>query len=353
MIYIFIFIALILLRYSLLGHPRLQWQFYPLVLLFLYIFTAFRFQVGCDWSTYYQIYQAFDVIIERGYIALREPLWFLLMGALHKLDASFVWVNVMSATIFFLGIDRLARKTPDPLGFLIMLFPILIINIPMSAIRQAAALGFLCYAFAAFLEKKQKKYIFFAIIATGFHTSALLFIPLVMFIHGKNSYKRIIAAILIELPLLGLMWLSSYVEAKSKAYVGTGYDAEAAIFRSGILAISALVFFLFYKNKWKEQFPYDYNFIHITSLAMLGNFFIVFFSTVISDRLGYYFITMQAILFARLPMFERSQFRIFFVAAPYLGLLLIFLVWTSLSPHFNSCYLPYQSWLFGLPGPIL
>ena len=157
MIYIFIFIALILLRYSLLGHPRLQWQFYPLVLLFLYIFTAFRFQVGCDWSTYYKIYQAFDVIIERGYIALREPLWFLLMGALHKLDASFVWVNVMSATIFFLGIDRLARKTPDPLGFLIMLFPILIINIPMSAIRQAAALGFLCYAFAAFLEKKQKK----------------------------------------------------------------------------------------------------------------------------------------------------------------------------------------------------
>ena len=353
MIYIFIFITLILLRYSLLGHKRLQWQFYPLVLLFLYIFTAFRFQVGCDWSTYYQIYQAYDVIMEQGYLALREPLWFFLMGVLHKLDASFLWVNVMSATIFFLGIDKLARKTPDPLGFLIMLFPILIINIPMSAIRQAAALGLLCFAFSAFLEKKQKKYILFVILATGFHTSALLFIPLVMFIHGKNSYKRIVAAILIELPLLGIMWLSNYAEEKSNAYVGSGYDAEAAIFRSGILAISALIFFLFYKNKWKEQFPYDYNFIHISSLAMLANFFIVFFSTVISDRLGYYFITMQAMIFARLPMFEKSQLRIFFVAAPYLGLLLIFLVWTSLSPHFNSCYLPYQSWFFGIPGSIL
>jgi hypothetical protein len=353
MLYIFIFIGLILLRYSLLGHKTLQWQLYPPVLLLLFIFTAFRFQVGCDWSTYNQIYEAFDQITEAGLIALREPLWWVLMGALNKLNAPFVWVNVMSASIFFFGIDKLARKTPDPLAFIIMLFPILIINIPMSAIRQAAALGFLCYAFAAFLEKKQLKYIFLTIIATGFHTSALLFIPLVIFIDGKNSYKRIIVAILIELPLLGLMWLSSYAESKSKAYVGSGYDAEAAIFRSGILAITALVFFLFYKNKWKEKFPYDYNFIHISSLAMLANFFIVFFSTVISDRLGYYFITMQAIIFARLPMFERSQFRIFFIAAPYIGLLVVFLVWTSLSPHFNSCYLPYQTWLFGLPRTIL
>ncbi len=353
MLYIFIFVALILLRYSLLGHKTLQWQFYPLILLFLYLFTAFRFQVGCDWSTYYQIYEAYDLITENGLIALREPMWWILMGVLNKLGASFVWVNVASATIFFFGIDKLARKTPDPLAFLIMLFPILIINIPMSAIRQAAALGILCYAFSTFLEKKQIKFIFLVILATGFHTSALLFIPLVMFINGKNSYKRIIAAILIELPLLGLMWLSSYAEAKSKAYVGSGYDAEAAIFRSGILAITALVFFLFYKNQWREKFPYDYNFVHITSLGMLANFFIVFFSTVISDRLGYYFIPMQAIIFARLPKFSGSQFRLFFVAAPYLGLLLVFLVWIALSPHFNSCYLPYQTWIFGLPGPIL
>lgn len=350
MIYILIFASLILLRYSLLGHRTLQWQFYPIVLFLLYIFTAFRYQVGCDWSTYSQIYDAYDEIIENGFLALREPLWWFSMGILHKLNAPFVWVNVISATIFFFGIDKLARKTPDPLGFLIMLFPILIINIPMSAIRQAAALGVLCYAFAAFLEKKQFKYIIMVIIATGFHTSALLFIPLVIFIHGNNSYKRIFAAILLELPFLGLMWLSSYAEEKSNAYVGSGYDAEAAIFRSGLLAITAIVFYLFYRNKWKEKFPYDYNFIFISSLAMIANFFIVFFSSVISDRLGYYFIVIQAMIFARLPMFEKTQFRLFFVSAPYIGLLLTFVVWIFLSPHFNSCYIPYKSWLFGIPG---
>jgi len=56
MTYIAIFISLIILRYSLLGQRTLQLQFYPIVLFLLFIFTAFRFQVGCDWSTYYQIY---------------------------------------------------------------------------------------------------------------------------------------------------------------------------------------------------------------------------------------------------------------------------------------------------------
>lgn len=353
MLYISIFISLILLRYSLLGHKTLQWQFYLIVLGFLYLFTAFRFQVGCDWSAYFQIYENYDRISDRGLLALREPLWWISLGILNKLNVSFLWVNVLSATIFFLGVHKLARKVPDPLSFLIILFPILIINIPMSALRQAAAIGLLCYAFVAFLEKKQLNYIIYVILATGFHTSALLFIPLVLFIHGNNTNKTILIAILMELPLLGLMWLSSYAEEKSKAYVGSGYEAEAAIFRSGILAITAIVFFLFYKNKWKAKFPFDYNLIFILSLAMIGNFFILSFSSVISDRLGYYLIVIQAIIFARFSMFEKSQFRLFFVSAPFIGLLLVFLVWTYLSPHFNECYIPYQTWLFGVPGPIM
>lgn len=37
-------------------------------------------------------------------------------------------------------------------------------------------------------------------------------------------------------------------------------------------------------------------------------------------------------------------------ALPYLGLLLVFTVWSQLSWHFNQCYIPYQTWLFGFPG---
>ncbi|MDA9964364.1 EpsG family protein [Gammaproteobacteria bacterium] len=354
MTYIAIFISLIILRYSLLGQRTLQLQFYPIVLFLLFIFTAFRFQVGCDWSTYYQIYIDHTALLEDTTIYnLREPLWWLVMDMLNSIGASFVWLNVFVCMVFFLGVNKLARRSPDPLGFLVMLFPILIINMPMSALRQGVAIGLMCYAFSSFIDKKVLKFILFIIIAAGFHTSALVFLPMFLFINGEYRAKTIFYGALIEIPLLGLMYLSSYGESQSNAYIGSGYDAEAAIFRSGILFISALVFLFFYKRKWKVFYPHDYNLLMIGSLAMIANFFLVFLSTVISDRLGYYLIPIMALFFARVPFFKDTQYRLFFTSAPYLGLLLVFIVWTMLSNHFAGCYMPYKTWLFGIPGDII
>ena len=125
MIYIAIFILLIIFRYCLMNQRTLQLQFYPIVLFLLFIFTAFSFQVGCDWCTYYQIYSDYKSLIEDSSIyALREPFWWLIMDLLNLMNASFVWLNVFVASVFFLGVNQLARRSPDPLGFLIMLFPL-------------------------------------------------------------------------------------------------------------------------------------------------------------------------------------------------------------------------------------
>ncbi len=332
----------------------LQLQFYPIVLFLLFIFTAFRFQVGCDWSTYYQIYSDHKSLIEDSSIyAIREPFWWFIMDLLNLMNASFVWLNVFVASVFFLGVNQLARRSPDPLGFLIMLFPILIINMPMSALRQGVAIGIMCYAFAAFIDKKVLKFILLIAFAAGFHTSAIVFLPLFLFIKGEYSLRKIILGAFIEIPLLGIMWLSSYGESQANSYIGSGYDAEAAIFRSGILALSAVAFFLFYQKQWKKNYPIDHNLVMVGSLAMIANFFLVFLSTVISDRLGYYLIPIQALFFARVPFFENTKFRLFFVSAPYIGLLFVFIVWAILSSHFQGCYMPYKTWLFGIPDEII
>ena len=264
-----------------------------------------------------------------------------------------IWLNVFVAAVFFLGVNQLARRSPDPLGFLIMLFPILIINMPMSALRQGVAIGLMCYAFVSFIDRKTFKFVLMNILAVGFHTSALVFLPLFLFIKGEYNNKKLILGALLEIPLLGLMWLSSYGETQANAYIGSGYDAEAAIFRSGILALSALAFFIFYAKKWKATFPGDHNLVMIGSLAMIANFFLVFVSTVISDRLGYYLIPIMALFFARLPFFTNAKYRLFFIAAPYLGLLFVFVVWTMLSSHFSGCYMPYKSWILGIPDEII
>ena len=50
---------LFLLRYALARQGPLRKQLYFLVLTALFVFSAFRYQVGCDWSGYYYQYLVF------------------------------------------------------------------------------------------------------------------------------------------------------------------------------------------------------------------------------------------------------------------------------------------------------
>jgi hypothetical protein len=57
-------------------------------------------------------------------------------------------------------------------------------------------------------------------------------------------------------------------------------------------------------------------------------------------------------IFARIPYLPILRSRAIYAALPYVGLFLLFLVWTLNSRHFQLCYLPYQSWIGGFPGGI-
>lgn len=53
--------------------------------------------------------------------------------------------------------------------------------------------------------------------------------------------------------------------------------------------------------------------------------------------------------FARIPYLDIRHRKIMTVL-PYLGLALMFTAWVAMSYHFQQCYLPYQSWIFGFPN---
>ena len=94
--------------------------------------------------------------------------------------------NIASSAVFFLGVHVLARRQPDPLGFLVLLFPILIINMPMSGIRQGAAIGLLCIAFVAFIDRRPLWFAFWVVLAAGFHISVLIFMLLLPVATGST-----------------------------------------------------------------------------------------------------------------------------------------------------------------------
>ncbi len=246
-----------------------------------------------------------------------------------------------------MGFHVFAVRQPDPLGFIILSFPILIINIPMSAIKQAAALGFICIAFCAIVDKRLLRFIALVLAATAFHTSARVFLFLAPFVKNDINRKTVALSVLLSVPGMYFV-IGDAFEVYTQRYVDTGIDAAGAVFRTALLAMVGLPFILFLRREWQLRFPYDYKLALIGSILMIILLPATFISTVIADRFGYYVVPLQLMILARLPYLIQNVHKHLIWASPYLVLGLTLLVWTQLSWHFKQCYVPYQSWLLPL-----
>lgn len=349
-VYVLIFNFLIFLRFAFQGRPKARVQLYPLVLLGLFVFSAFRHEVGCDWLSYYNSAWLFaERLSFNGIFLSSEPAWMAVIEGVQALGLPYPWINVASSFIFFLGIHVLARRQPDPLGFLIILFPILIMIMPMSGIRQATSIGIICIAYAAFIDKRLLRFSILVLIATLFHNAAIIFLLLTPLVHGDYSKKRLLWAAILAIP--GVLIIFS-MEATSLAimrYVEKDVDAEGAVFRIGLMLATSLFYFIFLQKRWRYAFLVDHKLVTIGSLIMCGLMVIVFFASIIGDRIGYYLIPVQAIILARIPYLLTYKGGAIYGIIPYLILSLVFFAWTLLSGHFDLCYTPYQTWLFNSP----
>ncbi len=318
---------------------------FALLTVLIFAFVAFRYEVGCDWFGYaghfeYTRYWDASYALEK-----REPAYWWLIVQLHAFGFEYPYLNVLMAIPFFLGLVALAKRQPDPLAFLVLAFPVLIINMPMSALRQSAAIGLICFALIAMQDRRLVRFVALVAAAALFHASAIVFLALGPFVKYRLTLASIALSAILVLPGAYFL-LSDTVEFYADRYVNTGIDARGAIFRSAMLAMVGGYFLIALKRKYKERFPTDYNVALIGSWVMIGTLAILPFSSVISDRFGYYITPIQLMIMARLPyLVPRGPQGSLIAACPYLALGLVLLVWTANSSHFQQCYLPYQTWL--------
>lgn len=353
MIYSAIFGFGALLSVGTLGSLRFRRQMFIVLFFFLSIFSAFRFEVGCDWSGYLFHYWSYIELPLEEVWGQRQALWVSLFTLQAWLDLPYPWINVFSSFIFFFGLYAMADRQPDPLAFLVLLFPILIVNMPMSGIRQGAAIGAMFFAFNAFVDRKTLRFVIFTLVAASLHSSALVFLLLAPLVSGAYSRKRLLLAILLALPGSLLLVQGDAGEVAVQRYLETDVGAAGAVFRVGLVTITGAYFFLFLRRKWQTLFPVDFKLVIIGALLMLGMFAVLPISSVIADRLAYYLLPIQAMIFARLPFLPIRSNRKFHTVFPYVLVGVTFVVWTSLSGLFKQCYLPYQTWLFGFPEEII
>jgi EpsG family len=333
--YLLIFAALLLGGWLSRGNDSLRNALYYACLVALFLFVGFRYEVGCDWDGYLNIFE------QARHKQSSEVAFWAANWLLHYYDLDYPYINVIAAVGFFAGLHALAKRQPDPLSVLILAFPILILELAMSAIRQAIAVGFVCFAYNAFVDARLLRYIFFVMIAASFHSSAMFLLLLAPFVRGEFSRQRIALGGLLALPGAYHFLASETFETYSQRYIGTSTEASGAPFRSGLLALTGTAFLWFLSRKWKAIFTREYKLVNMSSYMMLATFPLTLYSSVSGDRIAYYFYPIQLMILGRLPFLVQGQY---WAAAPYAAAALFLLVWTQLSSLFERCYLPYQIW---------
>lgn len=343
MIYIASYAGMLLMR---LARAR---AVYGLLLGLMFLFSAFRYEVGCDWFGYQVQFDVYARVPLAEVPTSPDPVWTLLILAQDALGLPYPWLNVLASALFFLGAHRLARRQPDALGFLVLLFPVLVLNMPMSGIRQGAAIGVICLAFNAFTDRRMLRYVALVLLATGIHASAAIFLLLAPLAGGGLTRARLALAAVLAVPGAALLMGSEAAEVATTRYVAQTAEAAGAAYRIALLTLTAIPFLLFWRRVWRDRFPEEYRLAMIGALAMLALPALLPLSSVIADRAGYYFIPIQAMILARLPWLRLGAGRPLIIAAPYLVLMVVLMGWALMSGLFQACYLPYRSWIFGLP----
>lgn len=347
MTYVLVYL-LLLLAVGLAGDDRARQRgLYGLSITLLFIYVAFRYEVGCDWTGYLNIYDVQTRGTYENAFRQRESLFVAANVFLHRVGLEYPYINVIASAVYFAGFHMLARRQPNPMSMLALSFPLLVLHLAMSAIRQAMAVGILCVAFNAFNDRRPVLYVGLVVLAgVGFHSSALIFLALTPFVVGELSRRNIALGALVALPGLYLVASGEQFTVYYDRYVGTSRDAVGAPFRTGFLTMVGALFLLTMKDRWRRFCPGDFKLAWMSAMIMLTLFPLAFVSSIIADRIAYYLMPVQIMILARFAYLNKGVFSPLVLSMPFIASGIVLVGWTALSAHFEVCYVPYTTWLF-------
>ena len=279
-----------------------------IVTLFVF-FVGFRFEVGGDWSTYFDYYQdiAYSPSFSFESLSALDPGYVLVEYLSALLGMGIYGVNLVCGALMMSGIYYFCRRQPQPFLALTIAVPYLIIVIGMGYSRQAVALGFELLALIALTDRRFRHFLLWVICAALFHKTAIL-IAIIGVLSAKDKSIGKTLVMLTVYIILAWKFLNAHAENFLTNYVESEMVSEGAFIRVIMNAVPAVFFFIFAKRLTPDDEERKvWLWIALFSLACLP---VVNLATTAIDRMALYFLPIQLYVYSRLGyLFSSLTFR--------------------------------------------
>lgn len=312
---------------------------------------GFRWETGTDWEPYFNHFKSFtgftSIIIsdfEYGY-GLFEYLIFLFTN-------NYTILLVIHSIIFFLLIINSFKKYSPNLYLSLLLFYTSFMGVTGSN-RQLLALSICVYSIKFILQKKPLNFIIAVLIASSFHSTALIFL-ICYFLNSNVKFTSffilLISSIVIgktQLPLYFLNKTSTFFSEmliyKLNFYTESAKDAiieKSLTFIGLIKRMLFLLLFFYTKKRLSLKFHY-YNILFNIYLVGISIYFLFSSSLLIFvNRGSLYFNIMEPILLTMQLYFFNDK-RIKIIGLITLFILSIGLFFQSISAY-EDLFVPYK-----------
>ncbi len=313
--------------------------------LFLVWFMGFRYETGCDYEGYFNRWLYFLPPSNFAELFQYEEAGFAFLMALVKASGlDYTWLNVAASVILVFCYIHFARAHRFAPLILALLFPIIIIQLGMSGIRQAIAGGFLMLAFNAFSRKEKFWTAIWILVGMQFHVSVVMFLPIALLAGRQVNTFRLFMALSMLGPISALL-LADRFETYDSRYIDGEVTSSGAILRY-LLILLPVPFFIQNRERLRSTFPEVYLLLKFSVLLILSLAPLVLLSSIALHRLNYYVMPLSVLLCVYVGAIAfRTPAQGHLLAV--LGYGLYSLVWFSSSRHAAVCYLPYNNtWFF-------
>jgi len=320
---------------------------------FLWLLVAFalvtiiglRWETGGDWGSYDRMVQS-ALWTDNPYGLLGDPGFRLVTQLAAESSYGMLVVTMVSALVVTAGLVRFCLAQPRPWLCLAVAVPYFVVVMGMGYIRQGMAVSLLLMALIAVQQGSAVRFIGWVLAAAMFHSTALIFLPLAVFMARIHPFARLllllgagaVLAVAATGERTGLL-LTNYVEQEM--------TSSGALVRLAMTALPGAI--LLY---WRARFDlapserWIWMMLSAGGLAALA-LVLVFPTSTAIDRLGLYLLPLQLFVYARLPDALAGNERTARVLAVAVVALYAaaFYVWLNYAVNVEY-WLPYRFFLF-------
>lgn len=222
------------------------------------LFIGFRFWVGTDYGSYYRTYYKYSSMSWGELFKVDDPaLRIIAKLSSYLIDSPITMFTIAAAIFSTLFVLSIYEYSDD---FLLSMFVFVCCGTFLEAfngVKQATAVSIIFFGYRYIKQKNFLKYLITVLVATLFHSTAILILLLYPLFNRKFKFLNVLLIIAISVVLtLSYEWIFSLVETitgKKVSLEYTYYVTQVNIYRIAVAIAPCVVIFFCNKESRLES----------------------------------------------------------------------------------------------------